>query len=113
MHAAGEFVGERGVDGAMAVDAALPLEGLAHDIHSEMRLAAGPVTGMPLVQMRFIHDPQRLRGESLVQLLCDEVRCSHAGRKQFFTAKVNALAPTSRSARRNRWRLAVTTHFSA
>jgi hypothetical protein len=35
----------------MALDPALPFEGWRHNINPEMRLAAGPVAGMTLMQM--------------------------------------------------------------
>ena len=49
MHGTGEFARERRVYHAMTLDPALPLEGLRHNIHSEMRLATRPVAGMALM----------------------------------------------------------------
>ena len=43
--------GERRINHAMALDAALPFEGVRHNIHPEVRLAAGPVACVPLMQM--------------------------------------------------------------
>jgi hypothetical protein len=51
MHPAGELGGERLIDQAMAFDAALTLEGLRYDINPEVRLSAGPVSGMTRVMV--------------------------------------------------------------
>ncbi len=56
VNAAGQFVGERRVDHAMTLDAALAGEGPRHDMNAEMRLTAGPVAGMTLVAMGFVND---------------------------------------------------------
>src|SRR5882757_3053327 len=77
VHATVEFARQRRIDHAVAVDSALSPEGLRHNIDPEMRLAAGPVAGMPLMLMGFVLDPQALRFESLGQLLCDDVTGVH------------------------------------
>ena len=56
MHAAGEFLRQCGVDHAMALDPALPLERLRHDMHPVMGFPAWPGAGVARVQMRFIHN---------------------------------------------------------
>ena len=77
MHRAREFCRQRRIDHAMTVDARLADEGLRHNINSEMRLAAGPVTRMAFVQMRFIDDIETFGRESIAQLFCDVVFCGH------------------------------------
>jgi hypothetical protein len=51
VHAAGEFRGQRRIYHAMAIDPALPFEGLRHNINAEVRLAARPMAGMALMQV--------------------------------------------------------------
>ena len=51
MHAACEFRGQRRIYHAVAIDPALPFEGLRHDIDAEVRLAARPMAGMAFMQM--------------------------------------------------------------
>jgi hypothetical protein len=51
MHRAFEFRRERCINHAMAFDPALPFEGRRYDIHPEVRLAAGFVTGMTFMKM--------------------------------------------------------------
>src|SRR3981081_51517 len=78
VHAAFQFARQRRIDHAVAVDSALSAEGLRHNINPEMRLAAGPMAGMPLMLMGFVLNPQALRFESLGQLLCDDLAGVHA-----------------------------------
>ena len=54
-----EFIGQDLVDAALAVDARLALEGGRDDLDAEVRLAAGAVAGMALVQLRFVDDAAR------------------------------------------------------
>jgi len=77
VHATGKFGGKGRINEAMTLEPALPGEGLRHDIHSEMTLAAGPMAGVALVPVRLIEHPQALRAESFGQLPCDEVVGSH------------------------------------
>jgi len=77
MHTVFKFARQHRIDHAMAVDSALPPEGLRYNIDPEMRLAAGPVAGMPLMFMGFVLNPQVLRFESLGQLLCDGLTGVH------------------------------------
>ena len=51
VHGPRKFRSKGRIDHAMAFDPALPFEGRRHNMNSEMRLAAGPVAGMPLMQM--------------------------------------------------------------
>ena len=51
MHGATEFRRERRVNHAVALDPALPFEGRRYNIHPEMRLTAGSVAGVALMQM--------------------------------------------------------------
>jgi len=51
MDGAGEFTCQCRINHAMAVDPALPFEGLRHDINPEMSLAARPVAGMAFMQV--------------------------------------------------------------
>ena len=51
MHGACKFRGERRINHAVALDAALPFEGVRHNINPEMRLAAGMVAGVAFMQM--------------------------------------------------------------
>jgi hypothetical protein len=64
----------------MALDPALPFEGWRHDIDTEMRLAAGPVSGVPLMQMRFVFDVEAFRRESFTQPIYDSVPGGHGGK---------------------------------
>ena len=59
VNATGEFFCERLVDQAMACDAGLSGEGLRYDMNFEMRLTAGTMGGMPLMQVRFVDDIQQ------------------------------------------------------
>src|SRR4051794_22399774 len=51
MHLAGQLRRKRGVNHPVALDTALPFEGLRHNIYPKVRLAARPVAGMALMQM--------------------------------------------------------------
>lgn len=75
--AAGEFRGQRGINHAVALDPALPFEGIRYDIHTEMRFAPRPVAGMAFMQMRFVDDLQAFRRESFPQLVGDSLLCCH------------------------------------
>ena len=78
MHAAGEFAGQKPVDHAVALEAALPFEGVRHDIDPEMGLPARLVPGMALVAVGFILHFQALRRESFGEFLRDNVGGAHA-----------------------------------
>jgi hypothetical protein len=77
MHGTGKFAGQRRIYHAVALDPALPLEGLRHNIHSEMRLSAGPMAGMTLMQMGLVLDLEAFRNESFAQLVCDNLAGRH------------------------------------
>jgi hypothetical protein len=79
MNGALEFRFKRRIYHAVAFDPALPFEGRRHNIHSEVRLAAGPVAGMAFMQMRFVRDVEAFRQESFTQLVYDNVPGAHDG----------------------------------
>ena len=78
MDPAGEFGGERRINQAMALQPALPGERLGHNIDAVMGLTFRPVSGMTCVQVRLVLDGEALRGESLGQLVGDDVGGAHA-----------------------------------
>ena len=86
VHGTGEFARERRVYHAMALDPALPLEGLRHNIHPEVCLAARLVAGMALVQMRFVLDLEAFGKESFAQLVCDNLPGCHVAALNLSTA---------------------------
>jgi hypothetical protein len=71
VHAAGKFVGQSGVDHAMAFQAGLAGERLSYDIKAEVRLPLRPVAGMTDVEMRFVHDIEPFRTERRRKLSFD------------------------------------------
>jgi len=77
MHAAGKFGGECRIDHAVTFDTALSAERFRHDVEPEVRLAAGAVSGMALMTVRFVLDVKALRRESLAQLFGDDIVCLH------------------------------------
>jgi hypothetical protein len=72
-----ELARERRIYHAVALDPALPLEGLRHNIHTEVRLAARPVAGVALMQMGLVLDLEAFRKESFAQLVCDNLPGCH------------------------------------
>jgi hypothetical protein len=82
-----QFPRQNRINQAVALDPALPFEGLRYDIDPEMRLAARPVTGMAFMQMRFVRDVEALRRESFVQLVGDSVFGAHGGGNTATTAR--------------------------
>ncbi len=77
MHATGEFHRQGRIYHAMAVDPALPPEGLRHDIYSEMSFPAGPVPRMTFMFVGLIDHGKTFGRESLSQLSCDKLVGSH------------------------------------
>jgi hypothetical protein len=77
MHAAGKLARQRGVDHAVAFDPALPAKDFRHDIQPEMGFAAGPVSGVAFVPMRFVFDAKAVGRERLAQLFRDEIASQH------------------------------------
>jgi len=81
--AAGEFLRQRLMNHAVALDAALSIEGRRHDIDSEMRFAAGAMSGVARVQMRFIDDVEaggcessrEFRGDLILDAHVPTIRC--------------------------------------
>jgi hypothetical protein len=86
MQGTGEFARQRGIYQAVALDPALPLEGLRHNIHSEVRLAARLVAGMALMQMGFVLDLEAFGKESFAQLVCDNLSGCHVAALNLSTA---------------------------
>ena len=80
--AAGEFGCKRGVDQAMTLDPALSAEGIRYDIDSVVSLAAGAVSGMAFVVVRFVFHAQAFGGESVAQLFGNDILRSHDLRSQ-------------------------------
>ena len=78
VHAATKRVGQRRIDHAVSFEAALSAKGVRHDVDSEMRLAARPVSGVALVMMRFVFDVQAFGIESFGQLFDDEIVHAHS-----------------------------------
>ena len=68
------------VDHAVALKPALPAERLGHNIYPEMSFPAFSMPGMPGVLVGFVDYLQVRRGESLRQLLGDDIACCHASR---------------------------------
>ena len=78
VHGTGKLVRKCRINHAMTLDAALPLEGLRYDIYPEMRLAARPVAGVPLMKMGLVLDLEAFGKESFAQLICDSLLGRHA-----------------------------------
>jgi hypothetical protein len=77
MNTTPKLVGECRVDHAVAFKPGLTVERLRYNIEAEVRLAARPMPGMPLVQMGFVFDVQALRRESRDKLSRYNVLHSH------------------------------------
>jgi len=60
MHAAGKLAGKSCIDHAVALNPALPLERVRHDIDPEVGFPARPVTGVPLMLVRLVDDAHAL-----------------------------------------------------
>src|SRR5260370_19916214 len=65
---------------AVPLERALPAEPLRHNIHPEMSLPALPMPGMSRVLVGFVHHVEPYGGESLGQLLRDEIAPCHGVR---------------------------------
>ena len=89
VHGAFELTDERFIDHPVALDATLSVECMCHDIHSEMALAPGAMTGVSLVQVGFIHYFESGRRESLGQLLRDQIPRAHPSRIDVRRRRVN------------------------
>jgi hypothetical protein len=70
----------------VAFDPALPLEGLRHNIYTEMCLAARPVAGMAFMQMGFVLNLEAFGKESFAQLVCDNLLSFHVAALNLSTA---------------------------
>ena len=73
----GERLGERRIDHAMSLEAALPPERLRYDIETEMGLSAGSMAGVARMVFGFVNHPQAFGRESFSQPSCDEVGHRH------------------------------------
>jgi len=77
MHTALELRRQRFVHHAVALDPALPSEGLRHNINPEMSLAAFPMTGVSGVLVGLIDYIEPCRREGPSQILQDCVAGAH------------------------------------
>lgn len=66
MHAATKLLRQRRVDHAMPLQPALSAKRFGHNIKTEVRLAAGPVAGMPFVTVQLVFDTQAFGREGLL-----------------------------------------------
>lgn len=73
-----EFTRQCLIDHPVTFEPALSLECLRHDINPEMGLPAWPMSGMALVLMGFVNNPDALGRESLSQLSCDDLLHAHS-----------------------------------
>ena len=72
-----EFFRQGSIDHAVALKPALSAERARHNIKAEVRFTAGPMPGMPGMQMRFILDVQTLWRKGRNQLCRDDILHSH------------------------------------
>lgn len=86
VHGTSELPRKRRIYHAVTLDPALPLEGLRHNINTEVRLAAWPVAGMALMQMGLILNLEAFGKESLAQLICDSLSGRHVAELKLATA---------------------------
>ncbi len=77
MNTALELVRQCRVDHAVPFEPALPRKGCRYNIEPEMRLAARPMAGVPLMQTGFVFDMQAFRRESRDELGRYDVLHSH------------------------------------
>src|SRR5262249_20861296 len=77
VHAAGKLTGKCLVHQAVALEPALSAARIRHDIDPEVGLALRPMAGVPHVLVGFIDDIEAVRGESLGQLLRDQIARAH------------------------------------
>jgi hypothetical protein len=77
VNAAGKLTRKGLVDHAVPVDPALPTERFRHDMNSEMRLPARPMTGMALMPVRLVNHIEALRRERGGELFGDLVPDLH------------------------------------
>jgi hypothetical protein len=72
-----QFARQRHINHAVAFDPALSVEGLRHNIKTEMRFSAGAVASVAFMQVRFIFDMQTLRRKSRRQFRRNNVLHAH------------------------------------
>lgn len=80
MYAAREFLRQRCIDHAVALDPALPLERLRYDIDSEVGFSLRPAAGMARVLVRFILHVEAHGRECCAKLLRNAILGFHAVR---------------------------------
>src|SRR5262249_35158862 len=86
MHGTCELVGKRRINHAVPLDPALSFESSRHNIDPEVRLAARPVAGMTLMQMRLVLDFKAFGKESFAQLVRDSLARVHVEELNLATA---------------------------
>ena len=74
-----QFIDERCIDHAVALEPALSAKRFRHDVNPEMSLSAFPVSGMPGVLVGFIHHLDALGRERRTQLFRDDIARCHGG----------------------------------
>ena len=77
---AGKFARERLVDHPMAIDPALPFEGLRYDMHSVVSFAAGPGARVPGMQVRLICNVETRGSKCPREHFDDSIPPDHSGR---------------------------------
>ena len=92
VHASLELVQERFIDHTVALESALSLEAICHDMDAEMTLPARPVPRMPLMQMGIICHLELGRGKSRGQFLRDQIARAHRLRIRSRNRPVNGQA---------------------
>lgn len=80
VHAALELIRKRFIHHPVTIEPALSFESLRYDIHPEVGLPAWPMPGMTFVPVGFIYYVEAFGGESLGQLLRDEIAGRHGVR---------------------------------
>ena len=79
MHGPREFRGQCRIYHAVTLDQALPFEHGRHDMNPEMRLAARPVAGMALINVRLVDDLEIYRLEGVAPIVRVSVRTRFRG----------------------------------
>jgi hypothetical protein len=105
VHAGAELFGERRMDHAVAVDAALARECLGRDGDGKMRLAAFAPAGMSAMLVGIVVHAESFRGEHRLQLAFDAIGHPHAVRLPY-DFKMTARLPTLLGNRPDTGRLA-------
>jgi hypothetical protein len=88
--AAGEFIRKRRIDHAMALQPALPSEGISHDIDAEVCLSFRPMPRMPRMVVGLVDHFEIGGCESLGQLSRDDIAPMHRFRIIHLSPKGNS-----------------------